>query len=270
MDEYNRGDSFEYNGKTQIELSDDYDHRNNIIEYVVENVLQTTNTDSILFHQLRDEFNAFYANQCECEPNEDDSCIKYKNCRHGENYIIYNHENNDRQELILNENRKSHDIIYECTKFCSCSQNCFNRLVQFGPRKHLQIADFTSSGKQFGLITLLSIPKGGFVCEYAGEVLCKCEAIRRLKIIDNLRQMNYIICLNEYPASSGHSNENLSSPIQTFVDPSQIGNIGRYLNHSCDPNCEIISVRVDGCIPKLCMSRLIFFYFFSEDKIFKK
>jgi histone-lysine N-methyltransferase SETMAR len=31
------------------------------------------------------------------------------------------------------------------------------------------------------------------------------------------------------------------------------GNIGRYLNHSCDPNCEILSVRVDSIIPKIAI-----------------
>ncbi|XP_030564191.1 histone-lysine N-methyltransferase SETMAR isoform X3 [Drosophila novamexicana] len=33
--------------------------------------------------------------------------------------------------------------------------------------------------------------------------------------------------------------------------PAQRGNIGRYLNHSCQPNCEILPVRTNCPIPKV-------------------
>ncbi|XP_033232843.1 histone-lysine N-methyltransferase SETMAR isoform X5 [Drosophila pseudoobscura] len=36
-------------------------------------------------------------------------------------------------------------------------------------------------------------------------------------------------------------------------DPSRRGNIGRYINHSCDPNCHITAVRIDCPIPKICV-----------------
>ncbi|XP_017855953.1 PREDICTED: probable histone-lysine N-methyltransferase set-23 isoform X3 [Drosophila arizonae] len=37
----------------------------------------------------------------------------------------------------------------------------------------------------------------------------------------------------------------------TLSYPSKRGNIGRYLNHSCQPNCKILPVRTNCPIPKI-------------------
>lgn len=248
MEVLNRGFAYKCNEQWQIDLHDDYDHIDDSIEYVIENVLQSTNTQSASYHDLYKQFNSFIDRNCNCE-NEQNMCTA-EECLHSGNYVIYEDEQMKHRELVLNEDRKSREIIYECSKFCSCHPYCYNRLVQFGPRKHLEITDLSHTGKQLGLVTLKSIPSGAFVCEYAGEILSKGEAIERHRANDVNQSMNYIICLNELPAT-GEANKT-DAVIQTFIDPSRIGNIGRYLNHSCDPNCEIISVRIDGIIPKLC------------------
>lgn len=253
MEVLNRGKSFERDGRWQIELCDDYEHIDDSIEYVIENVLQSTNTQSTSYLALHDQFNSFMARNCNCE-TEPSTCT-HTNCLHGGNYVIYEDDQTQHRELVLNVNRKSRDIIYECSDCCSCHPYCYNRVVQFGPRKHLKITNYSHIGKQFGLLTLKPIPKGSFVCEYAGEILSKEEAMERHKTNDENQCMNYIICLNERPIHSG--TDEVCAVIQTFIDPSRIGNIGRYLNHSCDPNCEIISVRTDGIIPKLCKCSMV-------------
>lgn len=256
MDKMNRGKSNYHNGKLQIDLCDDYEHIASGIEYVIENVLQTTNRECSEYSTLKEKFNTFAVKTCKCsvKTERNSQCINDV-CLHGGNYAIHMDFQTGRQELILDENRKSRDIIYECSSFCSCSPHCYNRLVQFGPRKDLKIEDYTNLGKKYGLSTFKSIPKGAFICEYAGEILCLEEARYRHQINDANKQMNYIICLNERPiadADTTSERTNSQRTIQTFIDPSRIGNIGRYLNHSCDPNCEIISIRIDGIIPKLC------------------
>lgn len=258
MDELNRGKSNYYNGQLQIDLYDDYEHIDNSVEYVIENVLQTTNRQSSEYSALQEKFNTFAVQACKCTiETMKNPCMNGNDCLHGGNYVIYEDAQTKRRELILNENRKSRDIIYECSEYCPCPPHCSNRLVQFGPRNDLKIQDYSYLGKQYGLSTSMSIPKGSFVCEYAGEILCPEEARVRHQINDTNGQMNYIICLNERPIATEMPHS--QSIIQTFIDPSCIGNIGRYLNHSCDPNCEIISVRLDGVIPKLGTIFVCFF-----------
>ena len=142
----------------------------------------------------------------------------------------------------MNENRASKDLIYECTESCSCHPSqCINNQVQRGPIQNLRIVDMENKG--LGLITLEQIHKNSFVAEYAGEVLTKSEVHKRHAT--NEKGMNFIVCLNEI------ANDQEGPASQTFIDPIFRGNIGRYLNHSCDPNCTIYSVRSDGIIPKL-------------------
>ena len=78
--------------------------------------------------------------------------------------------------------------------------------------------------------------------------MTKDEAIRRDDINVKSKRMNYIFCLNEISLRNVEANE---QPVKTFIDPTYKGNIGRYLNHSCSANCDIISVRVDSIIPKI-------------------
>lgn len=243
MDDLNRGNSYTCKGQLCIDLFDEYEHIDDSIEYVMENVLQTTNTEQESYRNLLDKFNSFIAMNCDCTSG--DNLCTQEDCIHGGNYTIFKGHNSKR-ELLLDDNRKSRDLIYECSELCSCPSSCQNRLVQFGPRKDLKIEDYSHFGKQYGLKTVRAIPKGSFICEYAGEILCKEEATIRWRNNDENGKMNYIICLNERPIG-----KESGEAIQTFIDPSRIGNIGRYLNHSCDPNCGIISVRVDGLVPKL-------------------
>lgn len=259
MNDLNRGNLYECNGRLQIELCDEYDHIDENIEYVVENILQTSNTDSSSYRTLCEQFNSFIASKCECTASADSKLCSQVDCFHGSNYVIHEDHISKQRELVLNKTRRSLDIIYECSDFCSCPQYCYNRLVQFGPRKNLQIQDYSHVGKQHGLMTKQAIPVGSFICEYAGEILCKDEAIERYRANGINQLMNYIMCLNEIPTAASEANETQTT-IQTFIDPSRVGNIGRYLNHSCDPNCEIISVRVDCPIPKLCMKTFELFH----------
>lgn len=126
--------------------------------------------------------------------------------------------------------------IYECNDFCKCT-SCENRIVQLGPRIGLRISHCS---KGYGLYTDIAIEKGLFVCEYAGEIINIIEAQRR----SNLDNNNYIFVINE------HFTNCITT---TVIDATVIGNIGRYINHSCEPNCVIIPVRVNSLIPRLAI-----------------
>uniref|UniRef100_A0A8C5UFA6 SET domain-containing protein n=1 Tax=Malurus cyaneus samueli TaxID=2593467 RepID=A0A8C5UFA6_9PASS len=88
------------------------------------------------------------------------------------------------------------------------------------------------------------IPRGSFVCEYAGEVLGFAEARRRI-LAQTPQDTNYIIAVREHLHDG--------RVMETFVDPTRIGNVGRFLNHSCEPNLFMVPVRVDSMVPKLAL-----------------
>lgn len=81
---------------------------------------------------------------------------------------------------------------------------------------------------------------GSFVCEYAGEVLTKTEALKRSS---QKHEMNYIIVVQEH-----HRDKTI-----TIVDPTFIGNVGRYANHSCEPNLVMHPVRIESLVPHLAL-----------------
>lgn len=233
------------------EPDDQYDHVDDNIEYIIENVLmeKPSFVASKSFENLSNLYNSFYDSYCHCAEATND-CGDCTLCNHGGSYSIFSIDSN-KKELILNQNRSGKDLLYECNSQCSCSLKCCtNRLVQLGPRKHLKIINAANLTNQFALSTEEHIPEGGFICEYAGEVLTESEAFRRNIRNRDQQLKNYLICLNEYSTSQSQDSST-SQCIQTFIDAGIKSNIGRYLNHSCDPNCEILSVRIDGPIPKL-------------------
>ncbi|EPQ17456.1 Histone-lysine N-methyltransferase SETMAR [Myotis brandtii] len=101
-----------------------------------------------------------------------------------------------------------------------------------------------TDGKGWGLRTLAFIPRGRFVCEYAGEVLGFSEAQRRIQR-QTEQDSNYIIAVREHVAGG--------RVMETFVDPARVGNVGRFLNHSCEPNLLMVPVRVDSMVPRLAL-----------------
>nr|XP_020824127.1 histone-lysine N-methyltransferase SETMAR isoform X1 [Phascolarctos cinereus] len=132
--------------------------------------------------------------------------------------------------------------VFECNAMCQCSEECKNRIVQRGLQFNLQV--FKTDKKGWGLRTLEFIPRGRFVCEYAGEILGSSEACRRIQQ-QTKHDFNYIIAVREHVWNG--------QIIETFVDPTNIGNIGRFLNHSCEPNLLMVPVRIDSMVPRLAL-----------------
>lgn len=218
-------------------MMDSYEHVDKQVMYVDENI-PGPRENSEDYVKITNGFSS-QLSPCECK----DLCL-HETCHcllrsGGPNYSLYMLKNKPQFRL----NAKSYPVI-ECNSLCQCSETCNNRYVQRGPVEGLIICLSKNEHKGLGLFTRNFIPKGTFICEYAGEVISKSQALMRHVANRIEGKMNYIYCLNE------HSNGKIE---QTFVDPSMFGNIGRYINHSCEPNGQIIPVRVDMPIPKLAI-----------------
>lgn len=75
----------------------------------------------------------------------------------------------------------------------------------------------------YGVATESFIPAGDFVIEYTGEMLYGSDA-------DVPNDRRYQV---ELPAPAGPLNQRL------YIDALHSGNASRFINHSCDPNCEM-------------------------------
>jgi SET domain-containing protein len=78
-----------------------------------------------------------------------------------------------------------------------------------------------------GAFSLTGIPKGTRVIEYTGEKISNAEADRRYDDDAMSHHHTFLFILND----------------RTCVDAAFEGNEARFINHSCDPNCEAVIER---------------------------
>ncbi|XP_029294652.1 histone-lysine N-methyltransferase EHMT1a [Cottoperca gobio] len=127
-------------------------------------------------------------------------------------------------------------VLFECNHACSCWRTCRNRVVQNGLRARLQL--FRTQKMGWGVRAMQDIPQGTFICEYVGEIITDAEADKRendsfLFTLDN--KVGDVHC----------------------IDARLFGNIGRFINHLCEPN--LLAVRVFTMHQDLRFPRIAFF-----------
>ncbi|XP_056164650.1 histone-lysine N-methyltransferase ASHH2 isoform X2 [Syzygium oleosum] len=118
----------------------------------------------------------------------------------------------------------------ECVQgTCPCGDLCSNQ--QFQKRKYAKMQWLRCGKKGYGLQVLEDVSKGGFIIEYVGEVL-DMPAYKA-------RQREY--------ASQGHKHFYfMTLNGSEVIDACAKGNLGRFINHSCDPNCRTEKWMVNG------------------------
>lgn len=131
-------------------------------------------------------------------------------------------------------------FIKECWWKCGCNGRCGNRVVQHGIKSKLQ-AFMTSNGKGWGLRTLEDLPKGMFVCEFAGEILTIKELYARVSQSSSIEKHEFPVLLDaDWGPRAMNDEEALC------LDATYYGNVARFINHRCfDPNLVGIPVEVD-------------------------
>ncbi|XP_049286221.1 histone-lysine N-methyltransferase Su(var)3-9-like isoform X1 [Anopheles funestus] len=170
---------------------------------------------------------------CECNP-----CSGRSNCcgKLSEGRFAYS----VRKRLLLQPGAP----IFECNKKCSCGPDCLNRVVQNGGICNLTLFK-TSNGRGWGVRTNAVIHEGQYISEYCGEVISYDEAEKRGREYDAVGR-TYLFDLDFNDTDNPYT-----------LDAARYGNVTRFFNHSCDPNCGIWSVWIDCLDPYL--PRLAFF-----------
>ena len=122
------------------------------------------------------------------------------------------------------------DLFQECSEiYCPHGSGCTNRRFQL---KEYAPLDVKRAGKKgFGLFAKEDTKAGTFLIEYVGEVLEEEEYERRKQFYELSHQRHY------YFMNIGNGET---------VDATRMGGFGRFINHSCEPNCETQKWTVNG------------------------
>eukprot|EP01018_Ginkgo_biloba_P037772 Gb_09748 [translate_table: standard] len=142
-------------------------------------------------------------------------------------------------------------LVYECGDQCRCPPSCRNRVSQKGLKNHFEV--FKTNDRGWGVRSWDPIPAGSFVCEYTGEVQSDSDTEEEGEDNDyllhaNRTQENRTLwdgiadILSEQ--KQGTSSQPPLRPNIT-IDASKMGNVSRFMNHSCSPNIFRQSVLYD-------------------------
>ncbi|KAI6129664.1 hypothetical protein EDD16DRAFT_1470945 [Pisolithus croceorrhizus] len=132
--------------------------------------------------------------------------------------------------------------IFECNQFCGCDEDCPNRVVQNGRTWPVNIVKTERKG--WGVFAgPKKIPRGSYIGIYAGELLTEQEGEAR-GLLYNVFGRTYLFTIDFHHLKLGLKNEDDYENMYT-VDAYHAGNFTRFLNHSCDPNCEITACYIN-------------------------
>eukprot|EP00644_Phytophthora_capsici_P009121 jgi/Phyca11/102421/e_gw1.6.1045.1 len=101
---------------------------------------------------------------------------------------------------------------------CALGAKCGNRFEQ------TYTLDLVMTRAGLGVVSCHRIPQGAFIIEYVGELLYESEAVLRV-------DRRYQAQLHTMAGWNGGST--------VFIDAFSCGNMSRFINHSCKPNCAL-------------------------------
>ncbi|XP_053314167.1 histone-lysine N-methyltransferase NSD2 isoform X2 [Spea bombifrons] len=121
-------------------------------------------------------------------------------------------------------------LMYEChPQVCPAGDRCQNQC--FTKRQYPETKIIKTEGKGWGLIAIRDIKKGEFVNEYIGELIDEEECMTRIRYAqENDITHFYMLTIDK----------------DRIIDAGPKGNYSRFMNHSCQPNCETQKWTVNG------------------------
>ncbi|KAI1230038.1 hypothetical protein IHE44_0010425 [Lamprotornis superbus] len=123
-------------------------------------------------------------------------------------------------------------LQYEChPQVCPAGERCQNQC--FTKRLYPDAEIIKTERRGWGLRTKRSIKKGEFVNEYVGELIDEEECRLRIKRAHENSVTNFYM---------------LTVTKDRIIDAGPKGNYSRFMNHSCNPNCETQKWTVNGDI----------------------
>ncbi|KAI0313481.1 hypothetical protein OF83DRAFT_1210951 [Amylostereum chailletii] len=105
---------------------------------------------------------------------------------------------------------------------CRCRNHCQNQ--RFQRRQYAPIEIVKTEMKGFGLRAKDNIPKDAFIYEYVGDVVSNPSFVKRMREYaeEGIKHFYFMMLQKD-----------------EFIDATKRGGIGRFANHSCNPNCYV-------------------------------
>ncbi|KAK5101357.1 histone methyltransferase set2 [Lithohypha guttulata] len=110
----------------------------------------------------------------------------------------------------------------ECVGDCTCGPECQNQ--RFWRRLYANVSVIKTEKKGYGLRANTALKHGDFIFEYIGEVIPEGTFRKRMRQYDDEGIKHFYF---------------MSLSKGEFVDATKKGNLGRFCNHSCNPNCYV-------------------------------
>ncbi|XP_030605294.1 histone-lysine N-methyltransferase SETD2 isoform X2 [Archocentrus centrarchus] len=120
-------------------------------------------------------------------------------------------------------------LMIECSSRCLNGAYCSNRRFQM--KQHADFEVILTEDKGWGLRAAKDLAPNTFVLEYCGEVLDHKEFKTRVKEYARNKNIHYYF---------------MSLKNNEIIDATLKGNCSRFMNHSCEPNCETQKWTVNG------------------------
>ena len=110
----------------------------------------------------------------------------------------------------------------ECVGDCGCGAECKNQ--RFQRQEFADVTVFKTEKKGYGLRADTDLFPNEFIYEYIGEVIDEARFRRRMLQYDEEGIKHFYF---------------MSLSKGEFIDATKKGNMGRFCNHSCNPNCYV-------------------------------
>ncbi|XP_018429703.1 PREDICTED: histone-lysine N-methyltransferase SETD2-like, partial [Nanorana parkeri] len=138
-------------------------------------------------------------------------------------------EERSQGEVACGEDCLNRLLMIECSSRCPNGDYCSNR--RFQRKQHADVEAILTEKKGWGLRAGKDLKPNAFVLEYCGEVLDHKEFKARVKEYARNKNIHYYF---------------MALKNDEIIDATLKGNCSRFMNHSCDPNCETQKWTVNG------------------------
>ncbi|KAK3551278.1 hypothetical protein QTP70_013951, partial [Hemibagrus guttatus] len=142
---------------------------------------------------------------------------------------VLSREERARGVMACGEDCLNRLLMIECSSRCFNGVYCSNRRFQM--KQHADFEVILTESKGWGLRAAKDLQPNTFVLEYCGEVLDHREFKSRVKEYARSKNIHYYFMALK-------NNE--------IIDATLKGNCSRFMNHSCEPNCETQKWTVNG------------------------